>query len=278
MTQILDDEAQVIIDHLSQLPVEQTYEWLKSKRDGILYGVARALDVPWSIERVPTAFGIAAVIYGADAADKVVNGNRDFRKYWTTPPEKENKMETVDTLVKLLRSHHDKTLHHRLLTELGDDIVKAIGSHIGMEYGPFVQGYNYDNTDKYTEADYMVFYISEILNSIEKHSAEVHYIFDCKVTVQNICESDSMSLRSKGDDGQYAFSIILNTTLPLKGCETNRNIHPTVGTTFTHESQCAYDTYDDALRSAEGVVALWGTEELVNKMPHREKEELSGCQ
>ena len=285
MSQILDGEAQVVVDHLSQLPVGQTYEYLKHTRDSILYGVARALDVPWSIERVPTAYGVTAVIYGADAADKVVNGNGDFYKYWTIPPEKENKMQTVETLVNLLRSHHDKTLHDRLLRELGDDIVKAIGSHIGLEYDDFVQSCKDTGVEEYVQVEYIVSYISEIVNRLEKHRAEVHYIFDCKVIVQNICENDSMSIRSRGDEGQYTFGVILNTTLPLKGCETNSTIHPTVGITYTHDSEFAYSTYEAALKAAEGVVTLWGIDELVHKLPHMEidttndiKEKLSQCQ
>ena len=280
MTSISEELAQVHVDDLKKTSIKDAYLRLKCNGDAVLHGIADLLGVPWSAERVPTVYGICSVIFGKEA-DEFIVSHDDYDEYFTIPndpkyvitpkseiPKKENVMNGVGTLVSLLKSHHDKTLHQRLLEEIGTDTVKAIGAEVGLEYGPFVQGYNYDNTDKYTEADYMRFYVSEIVKRLEKYKSEAHYIFDCKVIIQSIAESDSMSIRCKGGIGEYIYTVIANTTLPLKNAETNNGIHRAAAETYQDTSPQSYLTYDEALAAAENIVESWVEGYFIGRLPH----------
>ena len=271
MARIDYNETVFVIDSLSQLSVEQAYEYLKKVRDGILFPVSDVMGVPWTIERGDRIYFILHAIYGYEDDGHMTEAGEFDHLWYTTPDEpkeKETKVETVQTLVTLLQSHHDKTLHDRLLRELGDDIVKAIGTHIGMDYDEFVKSCKETGVEHYVQVEYMSSYIAEIVKRLGKHKSTANYIFDCKAIIQNICEKDSHSIRCQGEMGQYVYTVIANVTLPLCDAESNDGIHPTFGETKTYDSLSAYDTYAEAIANVEEVVSKWITNVFHNELPH----------
>ena len=279
MTSISEELAQVHVDDLKKTSIKDAYLRLKCNGDAVLHGIANLLNVPWSAERVPTVYGICSVIFGKEA-DEFIVSHDDYDKYFTIPndpkyvitpkseiPKKENVMNGVGTLVSLLKSHHDKTLHHRLLEELNMDSVRAIGEEVGLNYKNYVSD-NYRDGDEMVMDEIKAHYISEIVKRLEKYKSEAHYIFDCKVVTQSIAEGDSMSIRCKGDIGEYVYTVIVNTTLPLKNAETNSGIHRAAGETYQDTSPQSYLTYDEALAAAENIVESWVEDYFTGRLPY----------